>query len=102
MGQAALQDAVPGDLTHVTGAEFEHLGSNGILLHEGLLQHRVRVRSQQPLPAQPVVLSSAGAVPELTEPLVSNPLGLEKFFMIKSNLQPIPPCHLNHITKCHV
>lgn len=49
VGQAALQDAVPGDLTHVTGAELEHLGGNGVLLHEGLLQHRVG--GQQPLPA---------------------------------------------------
>lgn len=38
MGQAALQDAVPGDLTHVTGAELEDLGSDGVLLHQGLLQ----------------------------------------------------------------
>lgn len=37
-GQATLQHTVPGDLTHVAGAEFEHLGSNGILLHQGLLE----------------------------------------------------------------
>lgn len=37
MGQAALQHAVPGNLTHVTGAEFEDLGGDGILLHQGLL-----------------------------------------------------------------
>ncbi len=35
--QAALENTVSGNLTHVTGAELEHLGCNGIFLHEGLL-----------------------------------------------------------------
>lgn len=33
----ALQNAVPGDLTHVAGTELEDLGCNGVLLHQGLL-----------------------------------------------------------------
>lgn len=37
VGQATLQHAVPGNLAYVTGAEFEDLGSDGILLHQGLL-----------------------------------------------------------------
>ncbi len=35
--QAALENTVSGNLTHVTGAELEHLGCNGIFLHKGLL-----------------------------------------------------------------
>lgn len=38
MRQRTLQHAVPGDLTHVAGAELEDLGRDGVLLHEGFLQ----------------------------------------------------------------
>lgn len=37
MRHATLQNTVPGDLTHVAGAELEDLGCDGILLHQGLL-----------------------------------------------------------------
>lgn len=35
--EGALQHAVPGDLTHVAGAELEDLSCDGVLLHQGLL-----------------------------------------------------------------
>lgn len=35
--EATLQYTVPGDLTHITGAEFPQLSSDSILLHQGFL-----------------------------------------------------------------
>ena len=46
--QGALQNAASGDLTHVTGAEFEDLGCDGVLLHQGLLGRHTEVRGQTP------------------------------------------------------
>lgn len=53
MGQAALQDTVPGNFAHVTGAELEDLGSDGVLLHEGFLQAQAVLEAPlQPGPPQ--------------------------------------------------
>lgn len=38
MRQRTLQHAVPGDLTHVAGAELKDLGGDGVLLHQGFLR----------------------------------------------------------------
>jgi len=38
VGEAALQDAVPGDLTHITGAQLPQLGGDGVLLHQRFLR----------------------------------------------------------------
>lgn len=37
MREGALEHTVPGDLTHVAGAELEDLGCNGVLFHQRLL-----------------------------------------------------------------
>ncbi|RUS75732.1 hypothetical protein EGW08_016514, partial [Elysia chlorotica] len=37
VGEAALQNAVPGNLTHVAGGELPHLGRNAVLLHQRFL-----------------------------------------------------------------
>ena len=38
VGEAAHQDTVPRQLTHVYTAQLPHLGSDAVLLHQGLLQ----------------------------------------------------------------
>lgn len=40
VGQSALHHAVPGYLTHVTGAELPQLRRNGVLFHQWFLRFR--------------------------------------------------------------
>lgn len=70
MGQAALQDAVSGNFTHVTGAEVEDLGSNGILLHQGLLQPQGVLAASSFCRHQPMLLQGLSQRwPSVLDPL---------------------------------